>query len=287
METETNNKLFTVVLVALTAVVGGLGVIFSIGMAVQSATAPVTGYLREIADGQKKIEAALVAAGKNDTKALEIRLAVLESDVRALKTQPQRVAGQPERPAQPQQPQQPQPPQEDLNKVYDIPAGSSYILGPKNAKVTITLFTDYQCPFCGRFYPAAVEAQKAFADKTRVVVKNYPLPFHNMARPAAKAALAAGEQGKYFEMSDLLYANAAALSDDKFKELAGKAGLNVEKFLKDLKANDAAYEKAIEADIALGGKVDVRGTPTYFLNGKKSDARTADAWKAQIAELLK
>ena len=280
---DTNNKSSTIVMVALIAVAGGLGIVLSIGMAVQSAMAPMTIYLREIADGQRKIEMTIARDGKNEIKALESRLAVLESEVKTLKAQPPRMA----MPPQPQQPQQQQPPQEDLNKVYDIPVGTSNVMGPKDAPVTITVFDDYQCPFCGRFYPAAVDGVKAFPGKVRLVVKHYPLPFHNMARPAAKAAMAAGEQGKFFEMSDLIFANAASLSDEKFKDLAGKAGLKVEKFLKDLKDNDAAYEKVIEADMELGGKSDVRGTPTYFLNGKKCDARTADAWKAKIAELLK
>ncbi|MEI6438535.1 MAG: thioredoxin domain-containing protein [Candidatus Omnitrophota bacterium] len=275
---ENDNKLSSVALIAVTAVAGGLGVVFAVGLAIQAATAPINASLRDIADGQKKVEVSITQSGKGEIKALENRLAALETEVRNLKSRPQ-VA---ERPQQPQMP-----PSEDMNKVYDIPVGNAYVLGPKDAKITITVFDDYQCPFCGRFYPAAVEAQKAYPDKVRMVVKHFPLPFHNMARPAAKAALAAGEQGKFFELSDLIFANAASLSDDKFKELAGKAGLNMEKFLKDLKDNDAVYEKTIEADMELGAKVDVRGTPTYFLNGKKSDARTADAWKAKIAELLK
>ncbi|MBF0388408.1 MAG: thioredoxin domain-containing protein [Candidatus Omnitrophica bacterium] len=277
---ENNNKLLTVVLVALTAVVGGLGVVFSVGMAIQSATMPMTSVLKEIADGQKKMEASIIQSGKSELKALEVRLAALETEVTMLKSRPQLAE-------RAQQPQPPQPPAEDLNKVYDLPVGSSHILGAKNAKVTITIFEDYQCPFCGKFYPAALEAQKAFPGNVRVIVKHFPLPFHNMARPAAKAAIAAGEQGKFFEMSDLIFANAAALSDDKFKELAGKAGLNVDKFLKDLKDKDADYEKAIQADMELGARSDVRGTPTYFLNGKKSNARSAEEWKAQIGELLK
>jgi protein-disulfide isomerase len=247
-------------------------------MAMQAATAPMSGYLREIADGQKRMEGALAQLGKNNTSALEARLAALESEVKELKARPSGQAPQ-------QQP--PQPPSEDMNKVYDIPVADSYILGPKDAPVTITVFEDFQCPFCSRFYPAAIEGQKAFPDKVRIIVKHFPLAFHNMARPAAKAALAAGEQGKFYEMGDLILANAAALSDDKFKELAGKAGLNVDQFLKDLKDKDAVFEKKIQADMDLGGKVDVRGTPTYYLNGKKSNSRTGDAWKAEIAALLK
>ncbi|MBF0570175.1 MAG: thioredoxin domain-containing protein [Candidatus Omnitrophica bacterium] len=272
---ENDNKALTMVLISLAAVAGGLGIVFSVGMAIQGAMSPMEGYLRQIVDGQKRIEGALAKGGKADTKSLEARVAALEKELKALKGG-HIAAGAPSAPQE-----------EDMNKVYVIPVGDSAVLGPKNAPVTITVFEDYQCPFCARFYPAALEGQKAFPDKVRIVVKHYPLPFHNMARPAAKAALAAGEQGKFYEMSDLILANAAALSDAKFKELAGKAGLNVDQFVKDLKDKDAVYEKKIQEDFALGGNVDVRGTPTYFLNGKKSNSRTPEAWKAEIEALLK
>ena len=269
---DDKNKLFTVALVALASVVGGLGVVFSIGMTVQAAMAPMTGYLREIADGQKKMEAAFTRAAQGDTAALEARLAALEKEILTLKNQQPRAAEMP--------------PPEDMNKVYDLPVADSVILGSKDAPVSITVFEDYQCPYCGKSYPALIEAQKAFPDKVRIVLKHFPLPFHGMARSSAKAAIAAGEQGRFYEMSELLFANASALSNDKIKELAGKAGLNVDKFLKDLKDKDADYEKKIAADMALAGKSDVRGTPTYFLNGKKNAARTVEAWKAEIKALL-
>lgn len=263
------NKLLTVACIALAA---GSGFVLFAGKAVRSAIAPVSVSLREIAEGQKKMEATLLATGKNASTALESRLAALESEVKELKSRLSMPPG---------------PPPEDMNKVYDLPSADSYVLGPKDAPVTITIFQDSQCPFCARFYPAALEGQKAFGDKTRIIIKHYPLPFHNMARPAAKAAMAAGEQGKFYEMTALILENAEALSPEKFEELAKQAGLNVEKFLKDLKDKDGAYEKTIEADLKLADKADVRGTPTFFLNGKKSGARTADAWKTEIGTVLK
>ena len=212
---DDNNKLLTVALVALAAVAGGLAVVFSVGLAVQAATAPMTGYLREVADGQKKIGTALAQGKKSDTVALEARVAALEFEVKMLKAGSRLAAP-------------PAPPVEDMNKVYDIPVGDSYVLGPKDAPVTITVFEDFQCPYCAQWYPKVLEGRKAFADKVRVIVKQFPLMQHNMARPAAKAALAAGEQGKFFEMGDLLLVNSAELGSDKFKELAAKeSGLTV------------------------------------------------------------
>jgi len=259
------NKLFTIVCISLAAVAGGAGIALFTGKTVRSATAPIV-------ENQKKMEIALLTAGKTASGALESRLAGLESEVKAIKTQLVAMSG---------------PPPEDMNKVYDIPIADSYILGPKSAPVTITVFQDYQCPFCASFYPAALEGQKAFPDQVRIVIKHYPLPFHDKARLAAKAAMAAGEQDKFYEMSDLILASTETLSSDKFEELAKKAGLNVAQFQTDLKNKDADYEKRIAADIALAGKVDVMGTPTFFLNGKKSASRTGDAWKTEIEEILK
>ena len=270
---ENKNRLCTVACIALAAAAGGSGFAFSFGRAVQSATAPMSEHIREIARDQKKMETALLLAGKNTSSALATRLTDLESEVKELKTHLEMPP--------------PGPPPEDMNRVYDIPATNSYVLGPQDAPVTITIFQDYQCPFCASYYPTVLEAQKAFPDKVRIIVKHYPLPFHRMARPAAKAALAAGEQGKFYEMTALILANVEALSNDKFKELAKKAGLNVDQFLKDLKDKDAAYEKVLAVDLELAGKADVQGTPTFFLNGKKSASRTADAWKTEIQSALK
>ena len=275
---EKENRLFTVILVGLAAVAAGLGVVFTVGIALQTSTVPINAALQQVIAGQRAIEGKLSA---NNSAVLEARIAALEAEIRTLKM----MGGRPG-PQGPRQPQQ-EPQAEDMDKVYDLPAGSSYVLGPKDAPVKIVTFMDYQCPFCGRFYPAALEAQKAFPTKVSLVIKHFPLPFHPMARPAAKAAMAAGEQGKFFEMTSMILENSGTLSNDKFKELAGKLGLNTARFEKDLKDNDAAYEKALQVDGDLTQKSDVRGTPSFFLNGKKSNARGADQWKQEIQALLK
>jgi len=237
------------------------------------ATAPMADSLKDVGK--------LVARVDN----LATRIDSLESEIKGFKKD---LAERPQQPAvQPQQPEPQQPPAEDMNKVYDIPVADSHVLGKPDAKITIVEFSDFQCPFCGRFHPLVGEAQKAFPNDVKVIIKNFPLGFHPNARPAAKVALAAGLQGKYFEMADLLLANGNDLSEAKYKELAGKVGINVDRFMKDLKDKDAEFEKKIEADIALGGQVDVRGTPTYFLNGKKTTARTSEQWKSEIDALLK
>ncbi len=92
-----------------------------------------------------------------------------------------------------------------------VDVGNAPIRGPKNAPITVVLFSDFQCPFCSRVEPAITELEKAYPGKVRVAWKNYPLPFHNNAKPAAEAALAANEQGKFWEMHDILFKNQQAL----------------------------------------------------------------------------
>jgi len=261
---------------ALNVVIGsGVGIvvigifIVAVGFGINIAIAPLATALKD--------------AGKLTAQVdnLTARIDSLNTEINGLKTA---MAERPQQVAQPPQPQQP--PAEDLNKVYDIPVGGSYVLGKADAKITIVEFSDFQCPFCARFHPLVGEAQKAFPNDVKVILKNFPLGFHPNARPAAKAALAAGLQGKYYEMADLLIASGNELSEAKYKEAAGKVGINVEQFLKDLKEKDAQFEKQIEADMAIAGQVDVRGTPTYFLNGKKTNARTTEAWTSEIKALL-
>jgi len=178
-------------------------------------------------------------------------------------------------------------PTEDYSKVHQIDAAHSYVIGKKDAPVTIVEFLDFQCPFCARFHKPLAEIIKQYPNDVNYVVKNFPLSFHPQARPAAKAAFAAGLQGKYEEMANALLDNGKSLSDEKFKEIAGNIGLNVDQFLKDYKDKDAQWEDYIKKDMALGSKIGVRGTPTFFINGRKTRARDTATWKKEIDEILK
>jgi len=177
------------------------------------------------------------------------------------------------------------PPPEDYNKVHKIDLGSSTLMGKKDAKITIVEFSDFQCPFSRRFHPAIEEVLKAYPNDVNFIFKNLPLAFHQQAKPAAKATLAAREQGKYWEMVDALFQ--AELKDDVYPEVAKKIGLNVEKFNKDLKEKDAEWEKLIQEDLTMAGKVEARGTPTFYLNGKRTTARDLASYKAEIEKILK
>ena len=129
---------------------------------------------------------------------------------------------------------------------------------------------------------------KKYPKGVRFVYKQFPLPMHPMARPAAQASLAAQEQGKFWEMHDVLIQNQPTLDAAKFADYAKQAGLDVARFKRDLEQKKAEYDKRIDAETQLGQSSDVRGTPTLYIGGKKVSARTVDGMSTMIdAELAK
>jgi len=187
---------------------------------------------------------------------------------------------------QQQQAKRPQPPQEDPDKVYTIDLTGASIKGDPDAKVTIVEFSDIQCPYSQRFHPLFQEALESYPKGVRYVFKNFPLGFHKEAKPAAKALLAAKEQGKYWEMLNLLMQSGKQLGEEKYKELAKQLNLDMDLFSKDLNNKNDEFEAIIQKDMELGSSVNVRGTPTFFINGKKTRARSVDEIKKEIDSLL-
>ena len=139
--------------------------------------------------------------------------------------------------------------------------------GPTTAKVTIVEFSDFQCPFCTRAANATTELKKKYGDKIRVIFRQFPLSFHKDAHLAAQASLAAGEQGKFWEMHDKMFANQRALKREDLDKYATELKLDMKKFKAAL--DSGKYKAAVDADMKLGGTVAVQGTPTMFLNGKR------------------
>lgn len=146
-----------------------------------------------------------------------------------------------------------------------IDPGSSPAKGPSSAKVTVIEFSDFECPFCSRGKATIDQVLKAYPNDVKVVFKNLPLPFHKNATPAAKAALAAGKQGKFWEFHDILFENQKTLSDKFYFDTASKLGLDIEKFKTDMASEEIA--KAIEADKKLAEEHGISGTPGFFVNG--------------------
>ncbi len=159
--------------------------------------------------------------------------------------------------------------QEEMESQFKNPVkvdvGSSPVKGNPNAKITVVEFSDFQCPFCKRGMEVMYDLLKEYPNDVKVSFKNLPLPFHPQAKPAAIASLAAKQQGKFWEMHDELFANQERLGDELYVELAGKLGLDVEKFKKDLLDPKIAAE--VEQDAALATKLGVSGTPGFFVNG--------------------
>lgn len=170
--------------------------------------------------------------------------------------------------------------------VYKVPVEGSVASGPADAPVTIVEFSDYQCPFCGRANATIEQVQKEYGDKVRVVMKQLPLEnMHPQARGAAMAALAAGEQGKYWEMHHKLFENIRALDDASLVQKAKDLGLNLDKFNKD--RVDARLKAVVDEDLKLANSLGVTGTPGFFINGRKlGGAYPFDVFKKVIDEEL-
>lgn len=119
----------------------------------------------------------------------------------------------------------------------------------------------------------------------KLVVKHFPLPMHGYARKAATAALAAGKQGKFWEIHEKLFANYRDLSDAKVEVIAREIGLNMEQFNKDLK--DPTIASLIDRDINDAREANVQGTPTIFVNGKLLNQRSLQGFQQAIEAKLK
>ena len=201
---------------------------------------------------------------KKNQKDILAKLEQLSSDVKA--------AARPAPAAPPGQP--------DPNKIYTIAVGNSATKGPKDAKVKIVEFSDYQCPFCGQADVLLTQVLSKNPD-VEFVYKNFPLTsIHPNALPAAKAALAAGKQGKYWEMHDLLFKNQRALGADQLKDYAKQAGLDVGKWEKDMNSPEVVDQ--INAEMREAQAAEVRGTPTLFINGKRVQNRSVDGLQQMI-----
>lgn len=157
--------------------------------------------------------------------------------------------------------------------------------GPANAKVTIVEFSEFECPYCRRGADTMYEVLKAYPNDVRLVFKHLPLSFHKNAEPASRAALAAGKQGKFWEMHDHLFENQRSLGEKLYMEQAEKMGLDMTQFKSDY--NSAALKKQIQEDLKEAERVGVRGTPGFLINGVLvSGARPADDFKQIIDRWL-
>ncbi len=173
----------------------------------------------------------------------------------------------------------------DYNKVHNIKIDNSPFRGPKDAKVVLVEYSDLQCPYSKKAKPLINDLLKAFPNDLMHVWKNFPLGFHKQAKAGAKACMAAGNQGKFWEMQELAFKNSKKLEDNDLKKYAKKIGLDLAQFEKDFEGEQLG--KQIQNDMIEAKKIMVRGTPTLFINGKRVKTRTFDAMKKNIEDSLK
>ena len=128
---------------------------------------------------------------------------------------------------------------------------------------------------------------KAYPTEVNFVYKQFPLPptMHPNAMPAAKAAVAAGKQGKFWEMHDIMFQNSRELGFDKLKDYAGKIGLDVAQWDKDYNSPDV--DQQVQKEMGEGRQADVGGTPTFFVNGKRVMNRSFEGFKDMVEASLK
>ncbi len=156
--------------------------------------------------------------------------------------------------------------------------------GNADAPIVIAVFTDYQCPYCGRLSTLLDQVLDNNEGLVKIVSKNFPLRMHRHARDAAAAALAAYEMGKFWEYHEALYENMHQLSNEKFLEIATSLGLDPDKFEQEMKSE--RIREKISQEIMEAEKVGATGTPTVFVNGRKLRNRSIDGFQNIIDALL-
>lgn len=180
--------------------------------------------------------------------------------------------------------------------VVNVSADDDAVLGDPNAPVTLIEFSDFQCPFCRKFYKETLpQIKKEYIDtgKARLVYRDFPLSFHPGAMPAAEGTECAREQGKFWEMHDVIFdeqekqgSGTIQFTTDDVKKWAGKISLNTAKFNQCL--DSGKYKQEVEKDIADGSAAGVSGTPAVFVNGRLVvGAQPFAAFKVVIDEELK
>ena len=169
-----------------------------------------------------------------------------------------------------------------------------FTLGSDSAKVEVTEYSDFECPFCASFATVqmpVIRQQLITTGKVRWRYRDFPLPVHQYSRYAALAAQCAGEQGKFWEMHDQLFSNHQWAQTGKnpaslFRDFARTIGLDIDKY--DACVGGQRYAGRIQASVQEGEALGVRGTPSFFVGGQMFQGRaTSDDFKALVDSLSK
>lgn len=140
------------------------------------------------------------------------------------------------------------------------------VFGPASARIEIVEFSDFQCPFCKRVMPVLKQLTAKYPTQVKLVWKDFPLPIHPDARPAAEAAQCAREQGKFWDYHDKLFANQDEMTPANLKQWAGQMGMDAAKF--NACFDNATHKQRVQGDMNEGNRDGVSSTPTIFINGR-------------------
>lgn len=151
--------------------------------------------------------------------------------------------------------------------MVELPLDGHPTRGAPMARVTVAIFSDFECPYCGRAHPILEEALREFEGDVRMVFFHYPLAAHPHAAAAARAAVAAERQGRFWEMHDVLFDHQLQLTDDDLERYATEIGLDLERFHADLASPET--QARVDGDRDIGRDVNIEGTPTLFINGRR------------------
>lgn len=168
---------------------------------------------------------------------------------------------------------------------YSIPLGDAPRLGPDDAAVTVVIFSDFECPYCGESARATgpVIEEMTAAGELQVVFKQFPLNIHPKAARAAQASMCAYRQDRFWEYHDALYARQDELEIGQLEGRAETLGLDMDRFRSCMTSE--AEIPVVAADRALGAELGVTGTPTFFFNGRRvTGALSAEEFQAEIAK---
>jgi len=168
-----------------------------------------------------------------------------------------------------------------FNQKIDITGAP--VRGAENAPVTLVLFSDFECPWCGKLEPTLAELLAKNPDKLRIVFKHLPLPMHQQAEPAALAAIAAQKQGKFWEMHDALF-QTTNWTPTVIDEIAQRVGLNMEQYKADVSGPEVQAQLAKDKTDAQ--TADVSATPSMFVNGRPARERSLPALQKMVDDAL-
>ena len=149
----------------------------------------------------------------------------------------------------------------------EVELGDAPVRGAPMAPLTIVEFSDFECPYCAATHPVLARLLREYEGRIRLVFRHYPLDGHIHAMPAARAAVAAENQGKFWEMHDLLFEHQEALEPEDLESYAERLGLDMGRFRRDLESEET--QTRIEADKSGGHAIGVTGTPTIIINGRR------------------